>query len=618
MASTTYVDLVGPTVNAAWLNDVNALEYNKTFSDATHAQTTEALMGPSGSSLVGFIQSGTGAVAMTVQDKNRETMSAHDFGALGDGTGRLPSADGIVTTSASWNAWPSWITGATYGTKPGHDYGDATYLANNKPFTNADTWDFIGITLAMWAVQSAGGGTVFLPGTTYVVNRPIRFVMGATGTGVDLVGRHRFLTKIQPLTTPASIAGIGAPAVYMYHIGLSGCAIRNMAITTYPLNGGAPTPQFDPTVVGPNWQTAATYTACVIMNQCDTVVLDSMFMSGYGEAGLVGLNTNSYEAKNIITEYYTIAILNRGNSNCWIEDSVIFSSSGTGVNSWKTTGIYLNTSAAYVSGGQFSLMRYASVYADGSANNLTFQNVINITNGYGGLFQCQGMDSWLIQGCTFKFGQPNTTPIVLLDGIGGGVRPLSATFAGGQFSNNNITNSGTYAYDLMWVTGTGIQIINNYIGAIATGANTAGLVVDSLLNNSYSGPGTVNCQFSGNILTNFAMSQVSVFGQKYGNIDNAYLPFSFVSASPYTVGGTELAIQSNMATTLTLTMPPPANYNGREITVTTLQGAAVVSAVANISPIGGGADVTAILPATSGKWARLISNGSSWRVISSN
>ena len=44
-----------------------------------------ALAASSGSSLVGFIQSGSGAVATTVQAKLRETVSVMDFGAVGDG-----------------------------------------------------------------------------------------------------------------------------------------------------------------------------------------------------------------------------------------------------------------------------------------------------------------------------------------------------------------------------------------------------------------------------------------------------------------------------------------------------------------------------------------------------
>jgi hypothetical protein len=55
-------------------------------NDLTALNTFEAaLAAPTGSSLVGFIQSGTGAVATTVQTKLRESVSVKDFGAVGNG-----------------------------------------------------------------------------------------------------------------------------------------------------------------------------------------------------------------------------------------------------------------------------------------------------------------------------------------------------------------------------------------------------------------------------------------------------------------------------------------------------------------------------------------------------
>ncbi|CAB4140031.1 Pectate lyase superfamily protein [uncultured Caudovirales phage] len=47
--------------------------------------TSGALAAPNGSALVNFLQAGTGAMARTVQDKLRETVSPEDFGAVGDG-----------------------------------------------------------------------------------------------------------------------------------------------------------------------------------------------------------------------------------------------------------------------------------------------------------------------------------------------------------------------------------------------------------------------------------------------------------------------------------------------------------------------------------------------------
>ena len=50
------------------------------------AATLAALAASSGSSLIGYINSGAGAVARTVQDRLREKVSVKDFGAVGNGT----------------------------------------------------------------------------------------------------------------------------------------------------------------------------------------------------------------------------------------------------------------------------------------------------------------------------------------------------------------------------------------------------------------------------------------------------------------------------------------------------------------------------------------------------
>lgn len=55
------------------------------FYAAIASNLAALLSSPNGSSLVGFLQSGTGAIARTVQDKLRERISAKDFGAVADG-----------------------------------------------------------------------------------------------------------------------------------------------------------------------------------------------------------------------------------------------------------------------------------------------------------------------------------------------------------------------------------------------------------------------------------------------------------------------------------------------------------------------------------------------------
>jgi len=452
---------------------------------------------------------------------NGAQVNAIDYGARGDGSGALV---GSAATGAAWNVWPTWINGANYGTKPGHDYGNAAYLAANPPFTTTDTWDFVGIQLALWAVQTAGGGTVNLTGTDYVVSRPIRFVMPATGIGVDLVGSHPENCVIRPLTTLAPInsigANIGSGVLYFYRIGLSGCNVRNLGLTTFPKNGGIPTVQTNSATVTANWLSNGTYHACVLLTNSDTVNFDNIFMSGYGEAGIAAIDVTSFGAYGVITEYQSCAILAIGNSNVFATDCVLFSSSGTGLNSWATSAICLSSSKAFVSGGQITFMRNWAVHSIGTGNEFTLDDIVIYTENFGLLFSCLGLVRWRVANCFMTYGVPNTTPIILLDnqstGSGDTLNPNST----GLFIGNNVANTGGLStQDIMRVNGTFMQITNNNFNAQANGASTSSLVINSLINGSYSGPGTVKCIFSENILKFFDMSSVSVFGTKQNNID---------------------------------------------------------------------------------------------------
>ena len=73
----------------------------------------------------------------------------------------------------------------------------------------------------------------------------------------------------------------------------------------------------------------------------------------------------------------------------------------------------------------------------------------------------------------------------------------------------------------------------------------------------------------------------------------------------------------NRAGTTTLSLPSAALFPAREIYVKTLQAQTVVSVTANVVPLAGGAAGTAILPATVGAWALLVSDGTNWVTMAS-
>tara|TARA_R110002126_G_scaffold167996_1_gene316483 strand:+ start:391 stop:2112 length:1722 start_codon:yes stop_codon:yes gene_type:complete len=93
-ANPIVLDSAGRVPNEIWLTSTLVYKFLVKTSVGTQiasydniapAADSATLAASSGSSLIGFIQSGTGAVAETVQTKLRESVSVKDFGAVGDG-----------------------------------------------------------------------------------------------------------------------------------------------------------------------------------------------------------------------------------------------------------------------------------------------------------------------------------------------------------------------------------------------------------------------------------------------------------------------------------------------------------------------------------------------------
>ena len=85
----------------------------------------------------------------------------------------------------------------------------------------------------------------------------------------------------------------------------------------------------------------------------------------------------------------------------------------------------------------------------------------------------------------------------------------------------------------------------------------------------------------------------------------------------FTVGDTENFIVCDGTASITVTFPSASSWTGRVITIKTIKAFTVVSASSNVVPLTSSTAGTAILAATIGKWATLVSDGTNWIVMSS-
>lgn len=84
----------------------------------------------------------------------------------------------------------------------------------------------------------------------------------------------------------------------------------------------------------------------------------------------------------------------------------------------------------------------------------------------------------------------------------------------------------------------------------------------------------------------------------------------------FTLAAAENWVICNGAGTITVTLPAASSWTGREVMIKTIAAQTVVSASSNVVPLTGGAAGTAILAATAGKWATLVSDGTNWVIMS--
>ena len=164
--------------SSGFASDAEISALSAAASAITAAAEVGALAVSSGAALVGFTQSGTGAVAQTVDSKLKQSISVKDFGAIGDGVADDTAAIQAAIINAASIFFPAGtyrVTGAlTAGAK--RIYGETQSLSVLKldhsgvglNFVNTDIY---GLTISNIAIEGNGSSTaIVIESTTEVTS----------------------------------------------------------------------------------------------------------------------------------------------------------------------------------------------------------------------------------------------------------------------------------------------------------------------------------------------------------------------------------------------------------------------------------------------------------------
>ena len=161
------------------------------------------------------------------------------------------------------------------------------------------------------------------------------------------------------------------------------------------------------------------------------------------------------------------------------------------------------------------------------------------------------------------------------------------------------------------VTGTGTISLQGEVIV-----NSGDLVGTIDINTQTTGNLPIDTRTSGNL--DLATRVTGVLPVANGGTGLAVRPTVVTKTADFTLADTEgWVINNKSGSTCIVTLPAASSWSGRQVTFKNLQAQTLVSASSDVAPIGSATPGTAILPATVGAWATLVSDGTNWVVMAS-
>ena len=100
--------------------------------------------------------------------------------------------------------------------------------------------------------------------------------------------------------------------------------------------------------------------------------------------------------------------------------------------------------------------------------------------------------------------------------------------------------------------------------------------------------------------------------------DRTGLVAPVTKTTAFTLGANENEVICNGTASITVTLPAASSWVGRKVRIKTRAAFTVISASSNVKPLDTDTAGTAILAATAGKWAELVSDGTNWVIMAGN
>ena len=260
----------------------------------------------------------------------------------------------------------------------------------------------------------------------------------------------------------------------------------------------------------------------------------------------------------------------------------VLTSAGAGVPTWTTPTTGTVTSVSVVSANGLA----------GTVANATTTPAITLSTSITGVLLGNGTAISAATSGTDYAPATSGTSILYGNGAGG-------------FSNVTIGTGVAFAGGTLSATGSGGTVTS--VAALTLG--TTGTDLSSTVANGTTTP-VITLQVPTASATNrgaLSAADWTTFNSKQATS----APVTVTTNS--SVGATDSWIINNKSgSTLTLTLPAPASYSGRVLNIQTYQAQTVVSASSNVVPQAGGSAGAAILAASIGDHATLVSDGTNW------